>query len=324
MKDLPDPIEAELKLAVDRGILPTTLGTAEIRAQIAAELRVKSFFMAQCPLADYLSKAKLVIDKMAAGEIGEGQARTALYKLIEATGYTPEGGFPDLPPGTVPPAVKGTLQDLSSYRRVNLIVRTQFDLFHGRAQQLSGSSPERLAGAPAWELVRIEDRNVPRDWPSRWKIAGGSLVDGGRMIALKGDPIWGELGSSGNFQDALDVDHPPFAFESGMGWREIDLEESRALELTGPEGESIEEFLASQPQTLLGPQALPTPRISMKDVDPDLVAAVKKATGATADPENPTTLVAPTKASRYAALRKRILEEEAARQAATRNGGTPP
>jgi len=321
--ELPDPIAAELKLAVDRGVLPTSLDTAGIRAEIAAELRVKSFFMAKCSHAHYLDWSKKIIDKMAAGEIGEGQARTAMYEMLKIYGYTPEGGFPDQPPGTMEPVMRGSLQDLSSYRRVNLIVRTQFDLFHGRAQQLSGSSPERLAGAPAWELVRIEERTVPRDWPSRWKIAGGSLVDG-RMIALKGDPIWGELGSSGNFQDALDVDHPPFAFESGMGWKEIDLEETQAKGITGPEGESIEEFLASQPQTLLGPQALPTPRISMKDVDPDLVAAVEKATGATADPENPTTLVAPSKASRYAALRKRILEEEDARQAAARNGGTPP
>ena len=42
------------------------------------------------------------------------------------------------------------------------------------------------------------------------------------MIALKGHPIWEQLGSSANFNDALDVDYPPFAFRSGMWVRPVD------------------------------------------------------------------------------------------------------
>lgn len=321
-KRRPDPAAEELKLAVERGVLPTSLGTAGIREEIAAEIRVKGFFMAKCSHAIYLNWAKKIIDKLASGDIGEGQARTALYELLDLLEYTPEGGFPDQPPGTVEPAVRGSLQDLSSFRRVNLIVRTQFQLFHGRAQQLNGSDPDRLATAPAWELVRLEDRTAPRDWQARWLIAGGTLTNGGRMIALKGDPIWGELGSSGNFDDALDVDHPPFAFQSGMGWREVSREECISLGILGPDGESIDEFLATQPETLLGPQALPSPRLSMKDLDPALVEEIKRETEATEDPEKPGTLVAPvaTEADPYEAMRQRRYDRETARLAAAKGG----
>ena len=54
----------------------------------------------------------------------------------------------------------------------------------------------------------------------------------GRMIALKDAEVWSAIGDSALFPDALDVDHPPFAFESGMGWREILGSEARELGLT--------------------------------------------------------------------------------------------
>jgi hypothetical protein len=128
---------------------------------------------------------------------------------------------------------------------------------------------------------------VPRDWPARWKIAGGALVDGGRMIALKGDPIWGELGGYENFSDALGVDHPPFAFNSGMGWKEISAAEVRALGITGPEGETPAEYLATQPETLAGTQPLPSPQLSLNGISPDLIARFKAATKATENPDRP-------------------------------------
>ena len=89
------------------------------------------------------------------------------------------------------------------------------------------------------------------------------------MIALKGDPVWGELGSHGNFSDALDVDHPPFAFNSGMGWDEVDEEECAALEITGPEGESPQEWFASRPIVIRG--KLPKPKASTRNIDPAML-----------------------------------------------------
>lgn len=54
----------------------------------------------------------------------------------------------------------------------------------------------------------------------------------GRMIALKDAEVWSAIGDPALFPDAIGVDHPPFAFESGMGWREILGSEARELGLT--------------------------------------------------------------------------------------------
>jgi hypothetical protein len=214
-----------------------------------------------------------------------------LFQTLQAVGYTPEGGFPQASlsatPGQaqpiVPPALAGTLLDLSSFRRLDLIVKTQLQLMQGAGEQWRGQQPDRLAAFPAWELVRVEARTAPRDWPSRWVIAGGRgqvVPATARMIALKGDPVWGELGSYDNFQDALGVDHPPFAFLSGMGWKEVSAADVEALEIKGPDGETPEEFFQSAPVTMGGTVPLPTPRMSMDGVDPELVERFKAETHA--------------------------------------------
>ncbi|MDP2227282.1 MAG: hypothetical protein Q8J78_07365, partial [Moraxellaceae bacterium] len=69
-----------------------------------------------------------------------------------------------------------------------------------------------------------------RDWAARWQKAGGEFFDG-RMVALKNDPIWSRLGDSSLFPDGLDNPYPPFAFNSGMGVRDVDRDEAEQLGL---------------------------------------------------------------------------------------------
>jgi len=289
------PVFDAARMAGERRAATTSLDTAGLRAK-GAETLAKAVFTARGTSAVFASRIKTVVDSLAAGDIGEGQARTALYETLDALGYTPEGGFPG-DAGKVPPALRGTLQDLRSFRRVNLIIQTQLDLAAGAGEQFRGHTPDRLAQFPAWELVRLEARNAPRNWDgtepgkgiaedARWTIAGGKLY-GGRMIAFKGDPVWGELGSFDNFPDALGTDHPPFAFQSGMGWREIELAECDALGVAGPNGESRSDFFASGPVVMAGPLPLPSPQISMRGVDPALRQAFEESTHATARPGSP-------------------------------------
>ncbi|MCU0751425.1 MAG: hypothetical protein MUC40_00065 [Akkermansiaceae bacterium] len=286
MPDL-DAITDALAAAQKRGLLPTALSTKELR-ELGADVLARSVFSARATNAIFADELKKIIDRLAAGDIGEGQARTAIWEILDILGYYAEkGGFPA---EELEPAVKGTLQDLMSFRRRDLIVRTQRDLMQGAGLKMRGSEPDRLSEFPAWELVRNLDVTVPRNWNgespskkdprSRWVIAGGTLVDGGRMVALKGDPIWGEIGSYENFSDALGVDHPPFAFNSGMGWREISAEEAAQLAISGPDGETVEEWLASEPATLTGKQPLPTPQVSLNGVDPAIIERFRKATKA--------------------------------------------
>lgn len=296
-KDLPDPVYADLLKAQQRGALPTSLGTAQLR-EMAAGIRARSIFTARGANTLFADGLKRIIDSLTAGDIGDGQARTAIREVLKALNYTPESNFPDTPPGEVPPALAGSLQDLSSFRRLDLIVKTQIDLFSGAGEQLRGHQPDILAQFPAWELIRVTEVTVARDWPSRWLLSGGKPIpesypknahqfisESTGMIALKGDPVWGELGSSGNFKDALDVDYPPFAFNSGMGWRQVSIERCEQLGITGPDGQSIEEFHSGmeRPRVILGELPLPSPQISLKDVDPQLIEDFKKATSATDD-----------------------------------------
>ena len=51
------------------------------------------------------------------------------------------------------------------------------------------------------------------------------------MIERKDSVVWEDIGSRENFADALDVDHPPFAWGSGMGWRGVGFREAKALGL---------------------------------------------------------------------------------------------
>lgn len=287
----PAPIFDAFRAAAARGEMPTALGTAELR-ELGAGILSRAVFCAHGANAVFVSKLKEVVDAISAGDMDEATARVTLLETLRSVGYTPEGGFPDTPPGTVPPALKGTLQDLSSFRRLKLIVETQRQLMQGAGLQFRGHQAGRLQAFPAWELVRIYEVTVPRNWNgetptkadprSRWVIAGGTLVDGGRMIALKGDPIWGELGSYDNFSDALGVDHPPFAFNSGMGWREVSLASCLLLGIKGPNGEAIRDFHegTERPRVMAGELPLPDPVISVKDVDPKIVEKFQESTGA--------------------------------------------
>ena len=265
------------QVAKIRNVLPTSLGSAELRGALAEDIRARAVFSARVTSADYLSKVSEVVEAMAAGEMDRATARVTLLETLRSIGYTPEGGFPDAESGSVPPALAGTLQDISSFQRQELMLTTQLALVRGRGQQLRGSSADRLKVAPAWELVRYAEKAAPRDWPSRWIIAGGKLSPGGRMIALKGDPIWGELGASGNFDDALDVDFPPFAFNSGMGWREVDVDVVSELGITGPDGEIADEWLSQKhPLTVDSQSGIPAPQASVKTMAPPMLEQLQK------------------------------------------------
>jgi hypothetical protein len=256
----PHPFEEALQWAADRGLLPTNLSTAQIRnpasvrstpffppeglftperrAQLAAEIRDQSVFSARLQQMKILQKIKDLTDNMVSGKINLATARADLRQLVIDCGYTPENGFPG---ENVEPVEPGELKDFSSFKRTNLILTTQYRLAMNRGLQIAGNEPERLWQFPCYELLRIYTRQIPRgyrrgpkdaiipvpddDWPSRFEACGGELVDGDRMIAPKGDPIWEALGDSSTFDDALDTSCPPFAFNSGFGWQERDRAE---------------------------------------------------------------------------------------------------
>ena len=290
------------QVAQGRKALPTTLDTAGLR-QLGADVLGRSAFTAQGSNAVFAQQLKEIVDELSQGDISMGQARTALWNVLKALGYDSElGGFPDTPPGEVPPAVKGSLQDLMSFQRRDLIIRTQQALMQGAGQKMRGEQPDMLSSYPALELVRVGPVAVARDWPSRFRISGGRMTDDAipgayhivgmptGMAAFKGDPVWGELGSYENFPDALGVDYSPFYFNSEMGLRDLPAHEAKARGITGPDGETPDEWFAKNPITLSGALPLPSPQISLRGVDPEIIKAFRASTGAIPKAGNPNVL----------------------------------
>ena len=236
--DAPTPFNKAIAALDAKNALPTSLSSQEIRDQWSADLRERSFFSARMNSADAVQGAKNIARRVLAGEFNMATARAEMQDLLDSLGYTPEEGFEGIE-DDIPPAERGSLRDLSSNKRTGLMLQTNVRQMANFAFKKEGETDYALFAFPCWELVRIYPRRIPRgeklekgvivpapgeDWPSRWVECGGVFYEG-RMIARKDDPIWQEIGSRTRFNDALDANYPPFAYNSGYGWTEPGREE---------------------------------------------------------------------------------------------------
>lgn len=222
-----------------REVWPTEFGSADLRG-FSRELQQRSIFSARTTNADYLNEVGGVVDEILSGKINMAEGRLRLLRKLKELGYDPAKGFPD-DMAHVPPAEKGSLQDLSSYTRLKLVLETNVRKAQSYGKMLGGLQPYQRREYPAWELARVYHRDVPRGtpdshsvgWLRRWHDAATSVAFEGvwkpatgevaRMIALKSSPIWAALGEgAGGYDDALGDPYPPFAFNSGMAWRAVD------------------------------------------------------------------------------------------------------
>lgn len=259
-----------LRLAKERKVRPTALDTEGIRSVFEKDVLARSVFSARNTQAGVLASINRQVEKVLQGR-DIATARRVLKGLITRAGYTPEGGFPGDEGLGIPPARPGSIRDLGSNARINLLLETQVSLLQGRAQKVEGLEPVALDLFPAYELVRVESRRVPRDWRKRWRKAGGKIVKDKRgrvrLVALKTDAIWERLGDFNLFPDALGVDHPPFAFRSGMGWDELDRKQCMALGLIKKE-KQVRQVVKK------APKMLPPATFSTKELPPRIRAAL--------------------------------------------------
>lgn len=252
------------ELALLRRVLPTWMGTAELR-DLQQGIRERSVFSARTTNAIYLDALKQRIQRfLADGYDGDmAKLRLELKDILARLQYDPVTGFPGDAELGIPPARAGSLQDLSSDRRINLILTTQLQLMGGKGQEQQGLSAAALDLFPAYELIRVESRRVPREWHKDWATAADNVdwegvskeaFQEGRFVALKTSPVWPAIGSSALFHDALDVSHPPFRFGSGMGWKVVDRDAAQKWGLN-----VTQEKTARVPQ---GVQKLPPDSVS--------------------------------------------------------------
>ena len=201
------------------------LSSAEA-ARIRAEIRERAFFSARVEAARFLRAERgAIADWLARADKEDGTMATradaisAIMRLAREEGVATGGGG---------------LTDPGSAARARVVADTNAGLAAGYCRRRAqGTRGARLA-FPALRLVRIEERERPRDWMSRWNVARRSLGEassatpaasqGGPFVALKEDPIWLEISRFG-------VPYPPFDFNSGMGVEQVPFEECRALGL---------------------------------------------------------------------------------------------
>lgn len=204
--------------------MPTALDSAEIRAQIGADIRRRSVFSARMAERGCLDRLQAVLTDVAGG-MSDSDAEEALRGWLEEAGYVP------------PEGKAGGIEDHSSHARIKLILDTNEEMAAGAAMA-SNQDTLTLDAFPAWELVRIGWTKTPRDWRARWRLAGEATGWEGaareRFAARKDSPIWQALGDgAGGYTDTLGNPFPPFAFQSRMAWIPLSRAEAEALGITG-------------------------------------------------------------------------------------------
>jgi len=260
--DGPTTMTEAVKALLAKDIMPTALDTDGLRA-LDASLRAQSLFSAETLSTGLLERYRdLLTSILSPAATGEGEerpafnptyARAEIKKFLDDMGYSPD------------PDIAGTIKDLSTDARINLVVETNRDMAQGQGKWIADQDETILDQWPAQELFRAEARKVPRDWISRWRLAGGqtgdaigtgwTITEDGRLIALKNHDIWNLIGSSDLFSDGLDQPWPPFAFQSGMWVQDIDRDEAESLGLITADGKvepmDVEEVLAKQDEGLI-------------------------------------------------------------------------
>jgi hypothetical protein len=220
------PLAEAVKKLGAKSVVPSTLRTRDW-AGVPAEIRDRAFFSAGVEDARVLATMQERLEQ-AAGLVKEQTARGEAFVdrssfIRELRKMAQDAGLGD---GT-----KG-LTDVAGRVRLGLIFDTNLQAAQGHARWKMDMDPDVLDAFPAQELIREEERKSPRDWSRRWVEAGGRVF-GGRMIALKTDPVWAAISRFG-------APWPPFDFNSGMGLQDIGRDEAEALGLIEP-GQNVDQ-----------------------------------------------------------------------------------
>ena len=210
-------------------LITSGLSSAEIE-KIFTGLKNRAFFSARIESARFLQQAQQqVSDYLASAQRGDG-AITSRASAISA--IMEQARNEGIDTGT------GKLTDPGSVSRAKVIVDTNADLARGYVSRAMQTTTGARLAFPAQELIRVEERQSKRNWIQKWKDNGGK-TPGGRMIALKEDPVWVSISRFG-------VPYPPFDYGSGMGVEDIDYDTCVALgvitEDYKPEGDITADF----------------------------------------------------------------------------------
>lgn len=217
------PFAAAIREIARRKSTPTNLSSAEL-SKLGESFWRDALASARTTQASLLDDYKDLVGQVLnpRTEIGaDGAPRTVgmdraklrlkIKQHLAGDGYQPEEGE------------AGTIKDLSSNRRINLVQDFWTKYGQAKGQTVRNNDADLLWSHPAYELVRTGDRQEKRNWIEIWRGAGGTVYPGrppglplnpdmveGRCIARKDDPIWFEISEFGRAE-------PPYRFGSGVG-----------------------------------------------------------------------------------------------------------
>ncbi len=184
------------------------------------------------------------------------EARVRIRDSLAALGYRPNEGE------------EGTMADLSSRARIDVVLETNVKMARGWAQHCQRLADPNCAGQ---ELYRLYQRKVPRDWVTRWLEAAQAVGWEGvspntLFIARLDSPIWVAISRFG-------LPYPPFDFNSGMSTRPVSADALRAAGLEPPPPTPPEELPGFNEQV----------EASLSGLDEDLASQLERALGAIAE-----------------------------------------
>ena len=204
----------EAELILQKALVGSNLDSSQWN-QIQAGFRNRAFFSSRVAQVNILAAMRDKVREYSEGETDISKIRMKIREDLQTLKYDPQGD-------------RGTIHDLFSQARLDVIIKTNVAQARGYMQFAEGMSPGAFAAFPAQEFTRIAHRrNQRQDWPQRWAKAGGKTY-GGKMIALKDDPVWERLSVFGN-------PFPPFDWGSGMGVLDVDRKTAIQLGLVSDE-----------------------------------------------------------------------------------------
>ena len=211
------------ELILKKALVASKLDSKEWN-QVQAAFRNRAFFSSQVAQANIIQAMRGRVAEYAERGVDISEARKLMRADLDRAHYQPD------------PGKEGTIKDLYSKARLDVILKHNLRQARGMIQRARGMTPGAFAAFPAQEFKRTHKRQTERkDWPERWHKAGGKVY-GGRMIALKTDPVWERLSVFGN-------PFPPFDWGSGMGV--IGVDRKTAIELGLVTDEKLREETAA-------------------------------------------------------------------------------
>lgn len=243
--------------------VPSDMRSAEWKALPGATgtwIRERAFFMASVDRMEVLDAFRRVTQRYINGEIGRSEARVMLRDQLDRLNYRPL------------PGQEGTIKDLRTVDRMNVVLDTNLEMVNGWARH--ARQQHTLKALPAQQLVRFADRKKKRNWQAIWaralsKVPKEGVTDERQMMALVNHPIWIAI-------SAFHTPYPPFDFNSGMGLRLIPRSLADEFGLLPGTGASPEHRAMMLPQDRgLNETLQSTPSIRSRDLRQQLAQRMR-------------------------------------------------